>query len=489
VAVTGESAVPEPSDTDESLAAQTPVRERGPIDSGSTSIRAVLRNRAFLRLWLAQAISQTANNMVNFALLLRVRGIVEVHDLPQANTAISLVIIAFSLPAVLFGPIAGVLADRVNRRTLMAVIQLVRVVAVLCFVVIRPGWPAETALIAHYVGTFIFGIAGQFFAPAQGATIPTLVPRHQLMSANALFNLTFTASQLIGFATLGPALAKIIGVDQIFVLTAILFLVCAGLVMSIPNTSVPSPVPSDVAAHPVRRLLADLLEGLIYIRRDPVLIKAIAYLSLAAATFLTIAALGPDFVTGVIGLEKEDIGYIVGPAGAGVLVGVVLVRSVSRRVNRSTLIDGSMALAGLMLLLIALAPDALDALWKGPSAPLELTIAVEATLAAVLGICNAFILVPSQTMLQEHSQEHVRARVYAAFFTISNTISFLPTLFAAALADVYGSIRVLVGVALVLGGLGSVNILRGRMAEEARWRRLRTRHRQGPETLVDDTKD
>jgi MFS family permease len=309
------------------------------------------------------------------------------------------------------------------------------------------------------------------------------------MSANALFNLTFTASQLVGFATLGPALVKVIGLDEIFVLTAVLFLICAGLVMSIPNTSVPSRVPADVAAHPVRRLIADLIEGLMYIWRDPILIKAIAYLSLAAATFLMIAALGPDFVTGVIGLPKEDIGYIVGPAGAGVLVGVLLVKRVSRRVSRSTLVDGSMACAGLMLLLLALAPDALDALWEGPSAPTGLTVAVEATLAAILGVCNAFILVPSQTMLQERSQDHVRARVYAAFFTISNTISFLPTLFAAALADLYGSVRVLVGVALLLGGLGSVNILRDRMAEEARWRRLRTRHRQGPETLYDDTKE
>src|SRR5918999_1105579 len=173
--------------------------------------------------------------MVNFSLLLRVRGIVEVHDLPQANTAISLVIIAFSLPAVLFGPIAGVLADRMNRRTLMAIIQVVRVVAVLLFVVIRPGWPAETALAAHYVGTFVFGIAGQFFAPAQGATIPTLVPRHQLMAANALFNLTFTAAQLLGFATLGPVLARLLGIDRLFGLTVVLFIGCAGLVLTLPS--------------------------------------------------------------------------------------------------------------------------------------------------------------------------------------------------------------------------------------------------------------
>jgi MFS family permease len=473
-------------------AVESPAPGREPLrrrisDGRSDSIRAVLRNRAFLRLWLAQAISQTASNMVNFALLLRVRGIVEVHDLPQANTAISLVIIAFSLPAVIFGPIAGVLADRMNRRTLMAITNLLRAVAVVAFIFIRPDWPAQTALLAHYVGTFVFGIAGQFFAPAQGATIPSLVPRYQLMSANALFNLTFTGSQLVGFATLGPALVKLIGLDQLFALTAVLFLICAGLVMTIPNVSAPSKVPTDVAAHPVRRLVADLLEGLVYIRRDPILIKAIAYLSLAAATFMMIAGLGPDFVTGVIGLPKEDIGYIVGPAGAGVVIGVLLVKRVTRWVTRSTLIDAAMTGAGLLLLLLAIVPDTLDALWSGPSAPDGLKVAIEALLASLLGVCNAFILVPAQTMLQERSQEHVRARVYAAFFTISNTVSFIPTLFAAALADVFGVVRVLIAAALLLTALGAANLTRRRLADQARWRRVRTRHRQGPETLVDDS--
>ena len=75
----------------------------------------------------------------------------------------------------------------------------------------------------------------------------------------------------------------------------------------------------------MRRLWADIREGLVFILRDPMLMKAIAYLTLAATTFLMLAALGPEFITGVIGLPKEDIGYIVGPAGVGVLVGVLLV--------------------------------------------------------------------------------------------------------------------------------------------------------------------
>lgn len=423
------------------------------------SFGAVLKNRPFLRLWLAQAISQSAQNVINFALLLRVRSIIEYHQLPGANTAISLVILAFSLPAVLFGPLAGVMADRVNRRTLMAVINVLRAVSVLMFLFIRPSWQPQTALVAIYVGTFFFGIAGQFFAPAQGATIPSLVPRHQLMSANALFNLTSTAAQLIGFATAGPLIVKVLGIDRTFGLTVGLFLLCAGLVLTIPGTATVPRRLTGSAAHPVRRIWLDIREGVVFILRDRELIKAIAYLTLAAVTFLLVATLGPEFITNVIGLPKEDIGYIVGPAGLGVLIGVLFVGRLTRRVPGPVLIDRAMAAAGVVLFLLAVSKDGLDLIWPGGESPLLMRSVLAATFAAILGVCNAFILVPAQTLLQERSPEHVRARIFATFFTISNTACFVPILFAAGMADVIGVVKVLMAVAVILCGIGVVNMV------------------------------
>lgn len=453
--------------------------------TSSVSMWAVLRHGPFLRLWMIQALTQTAQNMINFALLLRVRDVVEVHDLKQANIAISLVILAFSLPAVLFGPVAGVLADRWNKRTLMAALNLARAVSVLLFLVIRPGWHVETILLSYYVVTFLFGIAGQFFAPVLGATIPIVTPKSDLISANALFNLTFTVTQLAGFAALGPVLVKLIGIDDLFVLTTALYLICVGLVYLLPPTPTPerlSRFDLNSLNSPMARLWGDMKEGMIFILRDPALMRAIGYLTLASTTFLMIAALGPDFITGVIGLSKEDIGFIVGPAGAGVLVGVLLVPRVIRRVTRGWMIDIALTFAGLMLGLMAITRDVEDTFWLG-SAPVQAVAIVVATFATLLGICNAFILVPAQTMLQERSHEGVRARVYATFFTISNTVSFVPIFFAAAFADLFGVVQVLIIVAILVGGLGLSGILHRRASERARWTRLRTSHREGPEAL------
>jgi MFS family permease len=447
------------------------------------SIRAVLGNSAFLRLWLVQAITQIAQNMINFSLLLRVRDVVETHDVAQANTAISLVILAFSLPAILFGPVAGVVADRINKRTLMAVLNIARAVAVLLFLFIQPAWHPQTILVAYYVVTFLFGIAGQFFAPVLGATIPIVAPRHQLMSANALFNLTFTAAQLVGFAAAGPVLVKLVGIDQLFVATVVVYLLCAGLVMTLPAT------PSRAVGVPgagfgMNVILRDTKEGLVYILQDPMLMRAIGYLTLAQTTFLMIAALGPEFITDVVGLNKEDIGYIVAPAGIGVLIGVMMVPRVMRRYGRDWLIDIALTLAGGTLLGLALVRFFMDAIWPGGDAIVVVVTIAAATMATGLGLCNAFILVPAQTMLQERSHEGIRARVYATFFALSNTAAFVPIFFAAAFADLFGVVQVLAILAVLVLGLGMSTLAHKRSAEQSRWDRARTLHRQGPDVIA-----
>jgi MFS family permease len=422
--------------------------------------------------------------MINFALLVRVRSIVEIHDLRQANTAISLVIIAFSLPAILFGPIVGVVADRANRRQLMATTHLLRCGAVLLFLLIRPGWHVGTILVAHYVVTFIFGIAGQFFAPAEAASVPALVPRSQLISANGLFNLTNAVAQLLGLATLGPLLVKLFGVDIVFGLTIVLFLVCAGLIMTLPTMQTNAVRPVDhVTSAPLKRLMGDIKEGLVFILQDQFLMRAIAYLTLAATTFLMVATLGPDFITSQIGLPKEDFLYIIAPAGLGIVAGVGLVGRFVKAYSRQSVIDWSLTMAGVALFLLAIAPKTLNLVWPSGGAPQRLLIYVTAGLAALLGICNAFILVPSNTMLQEHSHEHVRARVYATFFMISNAFSFIPIFFAAAFADLFGVVEILVVVAAIIGFIGFSSLVQSRTAEHARWNRLRSRHRQGPESI------
>lgn len=443
----------------------------------------MLGNGPFLRLWIAQAVSQTANSMVDFSLLLSVGEVVDYHNVAQANTAVSFVILAFSLPSVVFGPIAGAVADRVSRRNVMVAVNVVRAILVVFFLLLQPTWPVQISLAAYYALAFLFGAAGQFFMPAQGASIPALVPREQLTAANALFNLTFTATQLLGFAILGPLLSQILGVDMLFVVTMVGFAISAALTLWLPAMPLPHRVSSVQTSNPLRRIWGEIREGLVFIGQDRILMKVIAYLTFATTVFMLVAALAPNFVATVVGLPPSDIGYIVAPAGLGVIAGVVLVPRLSNRFHRESLIDWAVILGGVSLLLLALSRAILTALLAPGPVPQMLEVVVAGALAAILGICNALVLVPSQTILQERSHESIRARVYATFFTITSVVSFVPIFFAAAAADLFGVVKVLAAVAmmLIMVGLASFGITW--RARRRRHARVRTRHRQGPEAV------
>jgi MFS family permease len=421
--------------------------------------------------------------MVDFSLLLRVGQTVDFHDVAQANTAVSFVILAFSLPAVVFGPIAGAVADRMSRRNLMVITNAARAALVVLFLLVQPSWAVQIALVSYYAMAFLFGAVGQFFMPAQGASIPALVPRDQLTAANALFNLTFTATQLLGFAILGPLLSQALGVDMLFVVTMIAFGISALLTLWLPAMPIPHRVVSVERDSALKRVWSDIREGLVYIKQDAILMKSIAYLTFATTIFMLIAALAPNFVATVVGLPPGDIGYLVAPAGIGVIAGVVLVPRLASRFRRDALIDWAVVVGGLSLLLLALSREILTRLLAPGAVPQMLEIALAGTLAAILGICNALVLVPAQTILQERSHEHIRARVYATFFTITSVVSFIPIFFAAAAADIFGVVAVLAGVAILLIGVGGSSLVQAQRAHRERYERVRTRHRQGPEAV------
>ena len=165
-----------------------------PQDQGG--YKAVLQNRKFLRLWAAQIISQTNMNAANYGLITLIAT--ETRSL----TATAGAIVAFSLPALLIGAPAGVLVDRLDRRGVLLVSNILRGLASLAFV----GFLLldRTALLPIYLLTFFISMVGQFFGPAEGAAIPKLVKPKSLMNALALFNITFTISQALGLIIIGP---------------------------------------------------------------------------------------------------------------------------------------------------------------------------------------------------------------------------------------------------------------------------------------------
>src|SRR3990170_1933149 len=142
----------------------------------------LLRNRPFLALWSAQILSMVAANALTSAL------IVLVAELTRSNTSSSFLILLAVIPAVAFGIFAGVVVDRSDRRLVLIATNALRAVAVVVILIFGED------ILTAYVVNFLVASVTVFFVPAEAATIPGIVRKPDLLSANSLFPFTFTGA-------------------------------------------------------------------------------------------------------------------------------------------------------------------------------------------------------------------------------------------------------------------------------------------------------
>src|SRR5712691_6068989 len=269
------------------------------------SFRHVLKNRNFVLLWLAQLISLTILNAANFGI------IVLVNDTTHSVVMAGLAIIAFTLPALPFSAIAGVVVDRLHKRLVLWVSNVLRAVTMLLIVVSLLSNRAD--LWPLFLLTFMASLIGQFFIPAEGASIPLLVVTRELVPALSLFNITLTLSQAIGFLLLGGIIAHVFppftlqlatvtlhvqSIDMLFILVALLYLVCAVLILCIParafeeeHLNKRSRNTGAEAEKVLVNLWREIVEGWRFVRNDRLLFFSVVQLSVVGNIMLLIGEL------------------------------------------------------------------------------------------------------------------------------------------------------------------------------------------------------
>ena len=152
----------------------------------------VLGNRNFMLVWLAQLVSQSAQNAILFTLL------VIVTDLTDGSMFTSMLVLSFVVPAVFFGVFSGVVVDLWNKRQILIYTNLVRAALAVCFLL-----ASEEVGLLILISIF-FSMSSQLFGNADAATVPAVVSRDQLISANSMFSMAVTGSQLAGMIFIAP---------------------------------------------------------------------------------------------------------------------------------------------------------------------------------------------------------------------------------------------------------------------------------------------
>jgi MFS family permease len=419
------------------------------VVSAPAGFRVVLRNRNFTALWAAQLLSQIAQNIINFAVL------VKVEDLSHSTTQIAVTIVSFTLPAVLFGPVAGVFVDRIDKKMILVWTNALRALATLGFVFLGGSLPAIYAIL------FVSSAINQLFSPAEGASIPMLVKRDQLLSAMSLFNVTFYGAVVVGFVLVAPAVIKFAGLDVAFYVTAAMYVAAAGLCQVLPSRMgrlrrIGPSEEQQWVVESVGQFFQELREGLMYILAKSELLAAIVQLTLISTLLLIMGEMAPGFTNRVLNLTAEDTAYIFLPLGAGLMCGMLTAGRATRFAPKELITRISVMAIGIIMFGVGISPPLStignrlgESVGFRPHAANWL-ISLDLFLFLFLGAAIAYVLVPAQTLVQELAGDEVRGRVLSIQLMASSAFMILPLLFVGGLADAYGITNVLMGMGLLI---------------------------------------
>jgi MFS family permease len=277
----------------------------------------ILRNnRNFRLLYIGQTISQLGdwfNAVAVYALLL---------DLTGSATAVAWMMIVQFLPVAVFGPLAGVIVDRVNRRRLMIATDLLRGGLILTLLLIRRP---DQVWIAYVVMALAVG-AQAFFEPARTATIPNITAPEELLEANALSSATWAAMLALG-ASIGGVVTALAGRNVAFTVNALSFFASAYFLAQTRYDARPAVVDRPKGFLALSGI-GDLVEGIRYVRQRShvaALMFVKAGWGLAGGVLLLLTIFGQR-VFPLAGGSAGGIGVLYAARGIGAGLGPIALR-------------------------------------------------------------------------------------------------------------------------------------------------------------------
>ena len=401
----------------------------------------VLKNGKFLILWGGQIFSQLADKVY---LVLMIAIIANQFQAAGQTISgwVSAIMIAFTIPAILFGAGAGIYVDRWPKKSVLVVTNIVRGGLVLILPMIL--WLSNDFNVGNLplgfclmlLLTFFVSTLTQFFAPAEQAVIPLIVEKPHLLSANSLYTTTMMASVIIGFAMgdplleLADSLVAKIGFGETlgkeFVVGGSYAI--AGLLLILLKTGEQKDKTEKEQPH----ILADLRDGLRYLKNHHGVRNAIIQQIILFSIFAALAVLAVRLAEIIPGMEAEEFGLLLAAAGVGLGIGAGIVGQLGHWLSHFQLsMIGSIGMAVSLVGLSIFNQE----FW------------VAISLISILGIFGAVVGVPMQTTVQAETPEEMRGKVFGLQNNAVNIALSLPLALVGVAETFLGLSTVLVGLA------------------------------------------
>jgi MFS family permease len=347
-------------------------------------------NRGFRHLWLGQVVSQLGDWFDTIAIY------TIVLNLTGSGRAVGLVLVARFLPTFFIGPLSGVLADRFSRRSIMIISDLLRAIVVLGFLMVRR---ADQMWLVYTLTVLQLGFS-TFFEPAKTAAIPSIVSDRELLPANAIASVTWSAMLTLG-AAVGGLVTGWFGTDAAFVLDSFTFIGSALLVASVRFP--PRPIREKSKITVAKALgITDTIEGARYVKKRP---RVLALLLVKPSWglgggILTLLAVFGEKIFPVGGSTATGIGVLFAARGIGTAVGPIAARRLAGDVPRrmQTSIGIAFIIGGAFYIAFGSARNFIFAL---------VVLAIAHTGGSILWVF-------STVLLQQTVEDRFRGRVFAA---------------------------------------------------------------------------
>ncbi|OGH38342.1 MAG: hypothetical protein A3B41_02075, partial [Candidatus Levybacteria bacterium RIFCSPLOWO2_01_FULL_37_26] len=360
----------------------------------------IFKNKQFLRLWLNQVFLQVGFNVCNYTVLLILA------DRTHSPFVQAQFFAALTLPAFVFGLIAGPIIDMVNRKRLMLISDILLALLFLIYAF------AGNNLIAFAIIAFLTSSTARFFIPAQAATIPLIVGKETLQFANALFLFTLMGSVILGYSIASPIIEIFGGLGSKgelvpFLLSSVF--VGIGFILLLGFKDIKGVRPELTEGTIFKKTFLLLWQTVREVKVNKKVSLPILFLIFVELNIGILSVVFLEYVRRFLDLPLTSVSVVlILPLVFGLIFGLTMLKRIQKRYGYRLSIYSALLGIGILFLLFG----ALPILGKG-SLGITIIRIFTSVAAFVTGVLVLVIAVQSRTLLQTSSSLAMQGRIFS----------------------------------------------------------------------------
>ncbi len=382
----------------------------------------ILKNEQFLRLWANQVFLQVGFNICNYTVLLILA------DRTHSPFVQAQFFAALTLPAFVFGLIAGPIVDMVNRKRLMLISDIF---LALLFVIYAF---AGSNLIIFAIIAFLTSSTARFFIPAQAATIPLIVGKETLHFANALFLFTLMGSVILGYSIASPIIEIFGGLGSNgelapFLLSSVF--VVAGFILLLGFKDVKGFRPELPQGTIFKKTFLLLWQTVREVRSNQKVSLPILLLIFVELNVGILSVVFLEYVRRFLNLPLTSVSVVlILPLVFGLIFGLTMLKKIQKKYGYRISISRAVLGIGLLFFLLGMLP----VLGKGILGIIVIRIFTSVA-AFTTGVLVLVISVQSRNLLQTSSNISMQGRIFSFLDIMIALVTPIPVLFIGFFAD------------------------------------------------------